>query len=60
MLLRKNFYQERPPRTPQKTKFCDVKISSICQPRLVDELRNSKNFAVEAVEDRIKGVWQKS
>ena len=27
---------------------------------LVDELRNSKIFAMEAVEDRIKSVWQKS
>ena len=27
---------------------------------LVDELRNSKIFSMEAVEDRKKGVWQKS
>ena len=27
---------------------------------LVDELRNSKIFPMEAVEDRIKSVWQKS
>ena len=36
MQLRKFFYLERPPRSPQKTKFCDVKISSVRQPSLDD------------------------
>ena len=36
MQLTKVFYLKRPPHSPQKTKFCDVKISSVRQPSLDD------------------------
>ena len=56
MQLTKVFYLKRPPRSPQKIKFCDVKISSVRQPNasfhLVDELRNSIIFPMEAVRDK--------
>ena len=54
MQLRKKLYLEQPPRSPQKTKFFDVKISSVRQQRFVDELRNLTLPPVEAFEDRKK------